>query len=111
MAAQEEAWNRGDIAAFMSVYDRSDSLLFIGSAGPKYGYETVLNNYRKAYPDASAMGKLKFKVLHLNFMGSEHAHMVGEWQLDRDSNDVSGYFSLVWQLKQEGWKIVRDHSS
>jgi len=34
MAAQEEAWNRGDIAAFMSVYDRSDSLLFIGQPVP-----------------------------------------------------------------------------
>ncbi len=34
MEDQEQAWNNADIEGFMKAYERSDSLLFIGSSGP-----------------------------------------------------------------------------
>ncbi len=56
---QTKAWNTGNLEGFMKGYWESDSLLFIGKGGPKYGYQTTLENYRKSYPDTIAMGKLK----------------------------------------------------
>jgi hypothetical protein len=35
---QTEAWNRGDIDAFMQGYWNNDSLLFVGKNGPTYGF-------------------------------------------------------------------------
>ncbi len=49
MAAQEAAWNAGDIPSFMDIaYWQDDALLFVGSKGPTYGFEATLNNYLKA---------------------------------------------------------------
>ena len=111
MEDQEQAWNNADIEGFMKAYERSDSLLFIGSSGPSYGYDKVLGNYKKAYPGKEGMGQLKFKILHLDLLDTSHAHMVGSWKLQFDTNQASGYFSLLWKNREGEWKIIRDHSS
>jgi len=53
---QVNAWNKGSIEEFMTGYLQSDSLVFIGKNGPKYGYQTTLENYRKNYPDTALWG-------------------------------------------------------
>lgn len=113
MSAQEAAWNAGDLDGFMAAYWRSDSLLFVGSRGPSRGWDTTLDNYRRSYPDRTAMGQLTFGVEELTFAGQDHALMLGSWRLDRTEglDTLSGWFSLVWERKQGDWVIVRDHSS
>lgn len=44
MQMQEEAWNSGNIEQFMQGYWQSDSLMFIGKNGIKYGWQTTLDN-------------------------------------------------------------------
>ena len=44
MNIQEQNWNMGNIPGFMSSYWKSDSLLFIGSKGPTYGWSKTLAN-------------------------------------------------------------------
>ena len=44
---QQTAWNNGDIENFMKGYWKDDSLLFIGSKGPTYGWQKTLDNYKK----------------------------------------------------------------
>jgi len=113
MSAQEAAWNAGDLDGFMAAYWRSDSLLFVGSRGPSRGWDTTLDNYRRSYPDRTAMGQLTFGMEELTFAGQDHALMLGSWRLDRTEglDTLSGWFSLVWERKQGDWVIVRDHSS
>ena len=41
---QEDAWNRGDIPAFMEGYWKSDSLVFTGASGPTRGWQATLEN-------------------------------------------------------------------
>jgi hypothetical protein len=48
MQAQQDAWNRGDVEAFMQYYWNDDSLLFIGLKGPTYGWKTTLVNGRSS---------------------------------------------------------------
>ena len=113
MANQEAAWNAGDLEGFMEAYWKSDSLLFVGGRGPTRGWTSTLENYRKGYPDKTAMGKLSFGVESLEFPAPDVALMLGSWKLEERGGleALSGWFSLVWQHRNGTWVIVRDHSS
>lgn len=108
---QTECWNNGDLTCFMEGYWKSDSLMFIGSRGPTYGWQTTLDNYRKSYPDKAAMGQLTFTILELNPVAADAWFCVGKWELQRESDKPSGHFTLLWRRIDERWVITVDHSS
>jgi beta-aspartyl-peptidase (threonine type) len=109
--AQEEAWNRGDIEAFMDGYHRSDDTTFSSDQGTVRGWQAVLDRYRKRYPDRAAMGKLSFGRLESRSLGDGAALVTGEWRLERERDAPGGVFSLAMRLFPEGWRIVHDHTS
>jgi hypothetical protein len=112
LATQTDAWNRGDIAGFMKGYLPSDSLVFIGKRGMTYGWQPTLDNYRKSYPDATAMGKLTFTNLRITPDSPGTAHVVGRWHLQRpQAGDLQGHFLLVMRYRAGAWEVVADHSS
>ena len=111
MADQELAWNRGDLEGFMQGYWQSDSLRFIGSRGLTYGWQQTLDNYKKGYPDADAMGKLKFTILSVEPLSKRSAYVIGKWHLARKAGDLSGHYTLLWKKLKGKWVIVADHSS
>ena len=112
LASQQAAWNRGDILAFLeSGYWNSPELTFAGSDGIVRGYDGLLERYRKHYPDKNAMGELEFSGLEIRQLGSEAALVLGHWHLKRQSDEMGGVFSLVFQRFPEGWRIMHDHTS
>lgn len=111
LKAQQSAWNRGDVDAFLKGYWESPELTFSGSNGVSRGYDGVLARYKKNYPDRAAMGELNFSDLEFRFLGSDAALVLGKWHLKRDVGDIGGVFTLVWQKFPEGWKIIHDHTS
>lgn len=113
MAEQAVCWSKGDLECYMQGYLKSDSLLFVGSRGLTYGWQQTLDNYRKGYPDASAMGKLTFDLKEMRKLSPETMLVVGKWHLQREAakGDLEGHFSVVFKLFSDGWKIVADHSS
>jgi len=111
MKAQEQAWNSGDLEGFMQPYWKSDSLLFIGKSGITYGWKTVLDNYKKGYPDGAAMGKLHFEIVQKNRLSRDYCQVIGKWTLIRENDQPSGHFTLIWKRIEGEWKIINDHSS
>ena len=111
MNLQETAWNEADLEGFMQSYWKSDSLCFIGSSGLRRGWTTTLSNYQKSYPDAAAMGRLKFENLRHELLNEEACTVIGKWTLYRTNDTLSGNYSLIWQIKENQWKITSDHSS
>ncbi len=111
LVAQQEAWNRGDVDAFMAGYWRSPELSFSGSSGISRGWDGVLARYKKNYPDRAAMGQLDFSDLEFRFLSADHALVLGRWHLKREKDEIGGVFSLVWQRFPEGWRIIHDHTS
>lgn len=111
MDTQTRAWNAGDIEGFMATYWRSDSLLFIGKNGLTYGWQATLENYKKNYPDKTAMGTLTFDLLEFKKLAADAYFVVGKWSLARTIGDLSGHFSLVIRKIGGDWKITADHSS
>jgi hypothetical protein len=111
LTKQTQAWNVGDISSFMIGYWQNDSLLFIGKNGPKYGHQTTLNNYKKGYPDTTAMGKLTSTVISLKKLSHEYYFVVGKWHLTRTIGNIEGHYTLLLQKIKGRWVIVADHSS
>ncbi|WP_457269373.1 YybH family protein [Pedobacter sp. UYEF25] len=108
---QQTAWNNGDIERFMKGYLKSDSLLFIGSNGPTYGWQTTLDNYKKSYPDKAAMGKLTFDIKKVTVLAGDAAFVMGSWSLKRATDNPHGFFTLLFKKKDGQWKIAVDHTS
>lgn len=111
LKAQQAAWNRGDVDAFLKGYWESPELTFSGSNGLARGYDGVVARYKKNYPDRASMGELDFSALEFRFLGSDAALVLGKWHLKREMGDIGGVFTLVWQKFPEGWKIIHDHTS
>jgi ketosteroid isomerase-like protein len=111
LANQTDAWNRGNLEAFMQGYWRNDSLMFIGKNGVTYGWSNTLANYKNGYPDTSAMGKLSFKILAVKPLSPEYFHITGKWMLQRSIGDLIGHFTLVFRKIKGEWVIISDHSS
>jgi len=107
----QDAWNNGDLEKFMEGYLNSDKLVFVGSAGPTYGYDATLERYKKGYPDLETMGKLEFEILDLYGIDKNTAIMIGKFYLTREIEDMSGHYTLIWQKVKGNWVIISDHSS
>jgi hypothetical protein len=111
MAEQEVCWNKGDLECFMEGYWNSDELVFVGSSGPRYGWQVTLNNYKSSYPTPAAMGILKFDILKIKPVGKKNCLVIGKWSLKRERDNPQGHFSLLWEKIGGEWKIIADHSS
>lgn len=112
LSKQSELWNKGDIEGYMKTYENSDSLSFASKHGISYGWETVLSNYKRGYPDRAAMGQLKFELIDIKAIESTHALVLGKWSLTKEDNsNPSGYFTLIMEYTDGEWFIISDHTS
>ncbi len=108
---QQKAWNEGKIEVYMQGYWNSDSLTFVGKRGVTKGWQNTLANYKKSYPDKTAMGKLKLEIISIKIIGKDIAFVVGRWDLTRTIGNVGGHFTLLMRKIKGKWLIVADHSS
>jgi len=111
MEQQRTAWNKGNLEGFMATYWNNDSLMFIGKSGVTYGWKNTLENYKKGYPDATAMGTLDFKIIQIQRLASKYYSVTGKWHLERSIGDLQGHFTLLLRKIKNQWHIVKDHSS
>jgi len=108
---QEKFWNKGNIQGFMQGYVKSDNLVFNGSSGPFYGWDSVKDRYIKTYPSKEKMGILNFKIQNISLITSNIAQVLGQFILTYPKNEVSGYFTLVFIKSKGKWLILSDHTS
>jgi ketosteroid isomerase-like protein len=108
---QQDAWNRGDIDAFMDGYSRSDETLFVSGDDVTRGWQKVLDRYKKKYSDRAEMGTLTFSSLEITPLSNDSAVALGSWKLNRANDQPHGRFTLIFRRSPEGWRIVHDHTS
>jgi beta-aspartyl-peptidase (threonine type) len=110
---QQQAWNRGDLEAFMAGYWNSPELTFFSGARESQGWQAALDRYKKTYQAAGReMGKLEFANLRIEMLGPEAAFVRGEFHLTMsDGKTPHGLFTLIFRKFPDGWKIVHDHSA
>jgi hypothetical protein len=108
---QLESWNMGDIDGFMRSYWNNDSVMYIGKSGVTYGYNNILEKYKKGFPDTSSMGKLSFDILQLKEISPENYFVLGKYTVTRNKGVLQGHFTLIVKKINGQWVIVSDHSS
>jgi beta-aspartyl-peptidase (threonine type) len=111
--AQVEAWNRGDLEAFMTGYWRSPELVFCSGATVTKGWEATLERYRRRYQaEGREMGRLRFDAVEVEALGAEAAFARGAYRLETsDGKRPHGLFTLVLRRLAGAWRIVHDHTS
>jgi len=109
--AQQDAWNRGDIDAFMNGYAQSASTVFVSGDEVTRGWDTVRERYRKKYSDRTKMGTLTFSEIEVTPLSADSAVVLGRWKLQRADDQPHGRFTLVFKRLPEGWRIILDHTS
>jgi uncharacterized protein (TIGR02246 family) len=111
LSAQQDAWNRGDIDAFMNGYAQSASTVFVSEDEVRRGWETVRDRYRIRYSDRAKMGTLSFSDIEVTMLSPDAAVVLGLWRLKRANDEPHGRFTLIFKRLPEGWRIVHDHTS
>lgn len=109
--AQQGAWNRGDIDAFMSGYWRSDKTVFVSGDEVTRGWQKVLDRYKAKYSDRAKMGTLTFSEIEITSLSTDSAVALGSWKLNRAAGQPHGRFTLIFRQFPDGWKIIHDHTS
>jgi uncharacterized protein (TIGR02246 family) len=119
MAAQQAAWNRADVNAFMQGYKDAPDTTFVGSS-IRRGYRAILESYRRHYAGKAQMGRLTFSDIDVRLLPCaqgevRYAAVTGHFHLDRTAHGEAaqddGVYSLLWEKTAQGWKIILDHSS
>lgn len=110
MDMQVEAWNRGDIEAFLEGYWKSPDLLFASRGTFSRGWDPLLERYRKSYPEGK-MGRLSFDDLVIRELGRDSAWVTGFWRLEMEDASPHGAFTLLFRRTEDGWRIIHDHTS
>ncbi len=123
LAKQAADWNRGDLAAFCSVY--ADDATFASPSGVTTGREGALERYRKRYPDRAAMGTLTLEPVDVRTPWGNEVTLLGDampgrvttvtvlakWSIARTGAAPSaGHTLLVFRRLEGQWKIVQDAS-
>jgi ketosteroid isomerase-like protein len=113
LIGQENAWNKGDLAAFASSFKDSPDTLFITHQVFR-GFAGLVDEYKRDYPSRGAMGTLAYSDLEVHPLDENFAVVIGRYRLDRakkDGGNVEGLFSLVVEKTDNGWKVVVDHTT
>lgn len=111
LGAQQNAWNRGDLEAFMAGYLHDTGLSFASGGEVQRGWERTMERYQRRYPNREAMGVLGFDLQEIRPLSKDTALVIGGFMLTETPQAGSGIFTLVVQRRPEGWRIVHDHTS
>jgi uncharacterized protein (TIGR02246 family) len=113
LTKQEEAWNRGDLATFMTAYKESPEITFVGKNVTR-GFAAIVERYKTNYGSRDQMGALHFDEIEVKALGEKYALVFGRFNLKRNAEgggDASGRFTLIAERTKNGWRFIHDHTS
>jgi ketosteroid isomerase-like protein len=112
LSASADAWNRGDLEAFVSDYAHDSTTTFMAGGQVQYGWEWIHDNYTRWWELGNDRDSLRFENVAGRGLGSDYILATARFVLFRgDSITGSGPFTLVLQRIDGAWKIVHDHTS
>jgi uncharacterized protein (TIGR02246 family) len=107
------AWNRADLDGFLATYADDPRTAFVG-ARVTLGLDSIRGNYiRNYFRTGAPRDQLAFDELETRMLGDDHALMRGRCILTNPADNSKTYcrYTLVWERRPEGWRIIHDHSS
>lgn len=104
-----------DVEKAMSVYEKSDRILFFNNNGTAtIGWETMKKNRESLYAKTSNV-TLEITGLRIEMLGTNAAYLTCKWKQTQEYNgkleSASGRMTLVFKLINKQWKAVHLHTS
>lgn len=111
LRASTEAFNRGDLAGHLAIYD--SSVTFMKPDGPRPGVAAIEADFREAYfVDGVPRQLLQIDQIAMRQLGADAALVTGRFVLfGGESEEQAGRFTTVWLRTPAGWRVIHDHSS
>jgi len=103
-------WNEGNLDAFMALYDTASTFMLpngpVGIAGMKENYQKGFFNGKMPKQN------LRYEEMVVRPLGKDYALLTGKFVLyGNDLKEKTGRYSLIFVQRENGWKILHDHSS
>jgi uncharacterized protein (TIGR02246 family) len=112
MELSARAWNAGDLDGFLITYARDSATTFVTSAGPIYGFAAIRGRYEARFQPGASRDSLHFTDFTVRMMGADYVLSTARYVLTRgDSVTATGPFTVVWEKRPEGWRMIHDHTS
>lgn len=106
--AQQAAWNKGDLPAFLAFYkDAPDTQVILGA--PAKGTETIRNAFRLNYPNKDAMGLIEYSDVEARELGENFCLATGKYHLERSKKaggSADGTFTEIMEKTDKGWQVI-----
>jgi beta-aspartyl-peptidase (threonine type) len=107
---QKASWNEKSIEGFMEDYWNSEDFTFQSGNSRLHGWEALYSRYKKNYTGKN-WGELDFTDIEIKVLSNEYVYVLGKYKLALQDSSKEGLFTIILQRRNEGWKIIHDHSS
>ncbi|HEX9630928.1 MAG TPA: nuclear transport factor 2 family protein [Gemmatimonadales bacterium] len=112
MRRSAESWNAGDLDGFLITYARDSATTFVTSRGPVYGFEAIRGRYAARFEPGAERDSLTFTEFTVRMLGGNYVLSTARYVLARgDSVTATGPFTVIWERRPEGWRMIHDHTS
>jgi ketosteroid isomerase-like protein len=110
-----EGIKQSDAAKVMSVYNKSDDILFFNNNGSvTRGWETMKTNREESYKNATNVS-LETTGVKIEMLGNAAAYLTCKWKQQQEYKGkletASGRMTVVFKLIGKEWKAVHLHTS
>jgi ketosteroid isomerase-like protein len=106
-----EAWNRGDLNAYLAGYWDSEETRWISGGMLIRGVEAIRARYKSLYDSPEKLGKLEVKDLETDILTDSDTLVVGKWSHTAGQLARVGVFTIHMKKIQGEWVIATDHAS
>jgi uncharacterized protein (TIGR02246 family) len=111
--AQQNAWNKGDLDAYLSHYkDAPDTQAVL--ANLVRGIDAVRSAYKQNFPNKDSMGTIEDTDIEVRALGDNYALATGKYHLNRPKKSggpVEGTFMEIFEKTANGWQIIFSQST
>jgi ketosteroid isomerase-like protein len=110
-----EGIKQADATKVMSVYEKSDRILFFNNNGTAtIGWENMRANREASYAKVKNVS-LEVTGVHVELLGADGAYLTCKWSQQQENNGkletASGRMTLVFKKIAKEWKVVHLHTS
>jgi ketosteroid isomerase-like protein len=106
-----EAWNRGDLNAYLAGYWDSEATRWISGGMIIRGVEAIRARYKSLYDSPEKLGKLEVQDLKIDILTDGDALVAGKWSHTAGQLVRHGVFTVHMKKVQGEWFMATDHAS
>jgi len=107
-----DAWNRGDLDAFVVDYAPDSVTGFVSGGHVRHGFAWIREHYAPRFVPGATRDSLRFEEFEIRPLAAAVTLVTARFVLYRSGRTTaSGPFTLVMERRPDGWKILHDHSS